>query len=169
MTKTEARLAICPGSFDPITRGHEDIIRRALAFSDRVLVAVAHDPSQIKKGLFQVEERVEAIKEVFASEPRIDAEAFSGLLVNFAEARGASILVRGLRGVVDFEYEFQMALTNRELDPKVESVFLFPSPDNCFLSSTLVREISRHGGDVSRFVSATVLQRIQHRRSELQV
>jgi pantetheine-phosphate adenylyltransferase len=144
-----------------VATGHEDIIRRALRFSDRVLVAVSHDPSQSKKGLFSVDERVAAIREVFAGESAISAEAFSGLLVEFARARGASVVVRGLRNVLDFEYEMQMALVNRELAGDLETVFLAPAAENAFLSSTLIRQVSGLGGDVSRFVSEPVQRRIQ--------
>jgi pantetheine-phosphate adenylyltransferase len=155
------RIAICPGSFDPITVGHEDIIYRSLAFADRVLVAVAHTATQTKRGLFGVAERVEMIRDVFADEPRVEAVDFTGLLVDFAREQGAQLIVRGLRAVSDFEYEFQMALMNRELYPAVETVFLAPDVEHSFLSSSLVREISALGGDVSRFVSPSVLKRLE--------
>ena len=163
MTKPTPLVAICPGSFDPITVGHEEIIRRSLLFADRVLVAVSHRATHAKQGMFPVAERVAMIREVFAGEPRIEAADFQGLLVDFARERGARILVRGLRAVSDFEYEFQMALMNRELFPELETVFLAPNAEHSFLSSSLVREIGSLGGDVSRFVSPAVLPRLQKR------
>ena len=159
--RPEGVIAVCPGSFDPITRGHEDIIRRALRFADRVIVAVSHRPSQTKKGLFSVDERVGMIREIFSAEPRIEAAEFGGLLVDFASERGATLIVRGLRNVLDFEYEWQMSLMNRELAPSIDTVFLSPAADKSFVSSSLVREISSLGGDVSPFVSDAVLNRIQ--------
>jgi pantetheine-phosphate adenylyltransferase len=160
---SEPRIAICPGSFDPVTMGHEEIIRRSLRFADRVVVAVAHRASQAKNTLFTVEERVEMIGEVFADEPRVESTAFDGLLVDFARDRGATLLVRGLRAVSDFEYEFQMALMNRELAPGIETVFLAPDLDYSFLSSSLVREVARLRGEVDRFVSPVVRRRLAER------
>lgn len=154
------RIAICAGSFDPITLGHEDVVRRALAFADRVIVAVAHKATQQKRGMFTVEERLELIRETFADEPRVEAAEFEGLLVDFARARGAALVVRGLRSVADFEYESQMARMNRALHPGLETLFLASSPETSFVSSTLVREISALGGDVSPFVSPTVLRHL---------
>jgi pantetheine-phosphate adenylyltransferase len=162
MSRTE-RIAICPGSFDPITLGHQDIVRRALSFADRVVVAVAHKASQTKSGMFSVDERISLIEEVFADQPAVEAAEFDGLLVDFARSRGAALVVRGLRGVQDFEYEFQMALMNRELDPALETVFLAPDASRSFLSSSLVREIATLGGDVSPFVAEPVLRRLQQR------
>ena len=158
-----ARIAVCAGSFDPITVGHEDIVRRALTFADRVIVAVAHRATQAKRGVFSVEERLELIRAVFAGEPRVEAAEFQGLLVDFAESRGASLVVRGLRGVTDFEYEFQMALMNRAMRPAIETVFLPTSPESSFISASLVREIASLGGDVSAFVSPVVLERLRGR------
>ena len=158
------RVAICPGSFDPITLGHVDIIRRSFAFADRVIVAVAHSATQTKSGLFGVEERVAMIRETFADDPRIEATAFQGLLVNYAREVGAGVVVRGLRAVSDFEYEFQMALMNRDIGKgQVETVFLAPDVEHSFLSATLVRQIASLGGDVSRFVTAPVLRRLNER------
>jgi pantetheine-phosphate adenylyltransferase len=159
----EPLVALCPGSFDPITVGHEEIIRRSLRFADRVLVGVAYSASQVKRGIFDVDERVAMITEVFADEPRVEAVAFQGLLVDFARAQGAKLVVRGLRAVSDFEYEFQMALMNRELNPDLETIFLAPDADRSFLSSSLVREIASLGGDVARFVSPPVLARLDQR------
>lgn len=157
------RVVVCPGSFDPITVGHEDIVRRSLRLADRVIVAVAHRASQQKSGLFSVTERVEMIRDVFAEEPRVEATDFTGLLVDFARERGAPIIVRGLRAVSDFEYEFQLALMNRQLGPGVETVFMAPDAQHSFLSASLVREIAALGGDVEPFVSPPVLRRLRER------
>jgi pantetheine-phosphate adenylyltransferase len=156
-----ARIAVYPGSFDPFTNGHEDIVRRALRFCDRVVVAIAHTASQQKSGMFSVAERLEMIREVFAGEDRVDAVGFDGLLVEFARSRHATLVVRGVRGVRDFEYELQMAMMNREMFPELETVFLTPAADRSFVASSLVREIALLGGDVSRFVSAPVFARVR--------
>ena len=156
----ETRRAIYPGSFDPITNGHEDIVRRALTFADEVVVAVAHTATHTKQGLFGIEERVALITEVFRAEPRVRVADFEGLLVEFARAQGARLLIRGLRAVSDFEYEFQMALMNRQLDEEVETIFLAPDVRYSYLSASLVREIARLGGDVSPFVAPIVLERL---------
>jgi pantetheine-phosphate adenylyltransferase len=155
--------AIYPGSFDPITRGHEDIVRRTLRFADRVVVAVGHRATQSKNALFSVDERLELIREVFADEGAIEAAAFEGLLVDFARERGIHLIVRGLRFVSDFEYEFQMALMNRDLEPDVETLFLAPDARYSYLSASLVREIASLGGDVSAFVAPVVQQRLLER------
>lgn len=161
MSRDGPTIAIYPGSFDPITLGHEDLVRRTLRMADRVVVAVAHTATQSKRGLFSVEERVEIIREVFDGDPRVEATAFEGLLVEFARARGARFVARGLRAVSDFEYELQMAQMNRSLWPDVETIFLAPEVDYSFLSSSLVREVASLGGDVARFVSPKVLARLQ--------
>jgi pantetheine-phosphate adenylyltransferase len=158
-----ARIAICPGSFDPVTVGHEDIVHRSLRLADRVIVAVGHRATQAKQGLFPVAERLELIRTVFADEPRVEAAEFDGLLVDFARARGATLVVRGLRGVADFEYELQMAHTNRALRPELETVFLATSAESSFISASLVREVAALGGDVTRFVSPAVRDRLQSR------
>jgi len=163
MSSSEPRIAIYPGSFDPLTLGHEDIARRSLRLADQVVVAVAHTNSQSKPGLFSVEERLEMLKEAFEDEDRIECTSFKGLLVDFARARGAGMIVRGLRAVSDFEYEFQMAQMNRELMEPVETVFLTPDLGYSFLSASLVREVARLGGDVTNFVSPGVLTRLQAR------
>ncbi len=147
------RIAVYPGSFDPITRGHEDLIHRSLAFVDKVVVAVAINSA--KQPLFSLQERVALIQQC-VREPRVDVRAFDGLLVNFAQSVGASLIVRGLRAVSDFEYEFQMALMNRNLGPTIETVFLVPASDLTYLSSSLVREVARFGGDVSALVHPAV-------------
>jgi pantetheine-phosphate adenylyltransferase len=161
----EETKAIYPGSFDPLTLGHEDIARRSLKFVDQLVIAVAHTATQQKDRLFSTEERVEMIKECFAGEPRIEVLEFSGLLVDFCKKVGASMVVRGLRAVSDFEYEFQMALMNRSLAPSLEMVFMTPGVEYTFLSASLVREVACLGGDVSRFVSPTVLRRLKEKIS----
>lgn len=147
------RVAVYPGSFDPVTRGHEDLIRRSLVFVDRVIVAVAVNVA--KQPLFTLEERVALLRETVRL-PGVEVQSFEGLLVEFAQRAGASVIVRGLRAVSDFEYEFQMALMNRNLDPKLETVFLVPAFDLTYLSSSLVREVARFGGDVSQLVHPAV-------------
>jgi pantetheine-phosphate adenylyltransferase len=159
------RVALCPGSFDPLTLGHEDIVRRALSFADRVIVAVSHSPTTAKRGMFEVEERVEMIREAFADEPRVEAAAFQGLLVELARERGAGLVVRGVRGVVDWEYESQMAVMNRRLLPTLETVVLAADPMHAHVSSTLVRQIAALGGDVAPFLSPAVLRRVTEKVS----
>jgi len=154
------RIAVYPGSFDPVTKGHEDLIRRSLAFVDRVVVAVAVNVA--KQPLFTLEERVGLIRETVRL-PGVDVQSFDGLLVEFARRIGASVIVRGLRAVSDFEYEFQMALMNRNLDPKLETVFLVPAFDLTYLSSSLVREVARFGGDVSQLVHPAVQQALKRK------
>ena len=152
---TPPRVAVYPGSFDPITRGHEDLVRRSFAFADRVVIAVAVNAA--KSPLFTVEERVALIRQAI-THANVEVQSFEGLLVDFARRVGASMLVRGLRAVSDFEYEFQMALMNRNLAPQIETVFLVPAFDMTYLSSSLVREVARHGGDVASLVHPAVLQ-----------
>jgi pantetheine-phosphate adenylyltransferase len=158
---TKSRLAIYPGSFDPLTRGHEDIVIRALGFAEKVVVAVAHRRTQQKSGLFSIQERVEMIQEVFKDEPRVEAAEFDGLLVEYARKRNARLMIRGLRAVSDFEYEFQMALMNRQLWPDIETIFLAPDTQYSYLSASLVREIASLGGDVTDFVPPVVLERLK--------
>ena len=166
MTPVQPLVAIYPGSFDPITKGHEDVARRSLRLADRVLVAVARTASPAKGNLFSVEARLEMVQEVFRDDDRIEACQFDGLLVDFAREVGAQFVIRGLRAVSDFEYEFQMAQMNRELWSGVETIFLTPDQKYSFLSASLVREVSRLGGDVSRFVSEPVLRRLQKASGE---
>lgn len=163
MSGSSPLVAIYPGSFDPITKGHEDLIRRCLNIVDTVVVAVAHTATQSKQGMFSVQERVELIQAVFGGDERVVVESFQGLMVDFARAKGARLIVRGLRAVSDFEYELQMAQMNRELFPELETVFLAPEVEFSFLSSSLIREISSLGGDVTRFVSDPVLARLKAR------
>ena len=144
------RTAIYAGSFDPLTRGHEDLIIRSLEFVDRLIVAVAINSA--KQPLFTTDERVQLIRSALAGESRVEVKAFGGLLVDFAAREGANLLIRGLRAVSDFEYEYQMALMNRHLSAKLETVFMIPSLDTTYISASLVREIARYGGDVSSLV-----------------
>lgn len=142
--------AAYPGSFDPITKGHVDIIRRGLKIFDKILVAVLENPK--KNPLFTTKERVEMIEEEFADEKNVEVKAFHGLLVEFAKNNDAKIVIRGLRAISDFEYEFQMALMNRKLNPEIETFFMMPSVDYTFLSSKLVKEIYMLGGGLQDFL-----------------
>ena len=155
------KIAIYAGSFDPITRGHEDLIRRSLEFVDRLVVAVATNVS--KQPLFTVEERVEFIHLATDNDPRIEVRQFHGLLVDFARQVGARLLIRGLRAVADFEYEYQMALMNRHLSPRLETVFMVPSLDTTYISASLVREVARYGGEVSDLVHPAVAAALSDR------
>lgn len=146
--------AIYPGTFDPVTNGHTDLIQRASQLFNEVIVGVAASPS--KKPLFDLEKRVALIEEVTKHLPNVKVVGFSGLLVDFAKSNQANVLIRGLRAVSDFEYEFQLANMNRRLSPDLESVFLTPAEENSFISSTLVKEVALHKGDVSEFVHAEV-------------
>ncbi len=163
MTLNRPVVALYPGSFDPVTLGHEDIARRVLRVADRLVVAVAHSASREKSHLFSIDERLEMLREVLGEEDRIECVAFEGLLVDFVRRTGARFVVRGLRAVSDFEYELQMAQMNREMSPDVESIFLTPDAHLSFLSASLVREVARLGGDVSPFVSPPVLARLRER------
>ena len=149
-----SRIAIYAGSFDPITRGHEDLMLRSLEFVDTLIVAVAINST--KEPLFSIDERVELIRVSVGKDPRIQVRSFGGLLVDLARDVGASLLIRGLRAVSDFEYEYQMALMNRHLSPKLETVFMVPSLDTTYISASLVREVARFGGDVHDLVHPTV-------------
>ena len=155
------RIAIYPGSFDPPTRGHEDLIRRSLRLADHVIVAVATNSA--KQPLFSIDERLGMLRAAVPDEPRVSFEAFDGLLAEFASRMGATMIVRGLRAVSDFEYEFQMALMNRQLHPSLETVFMVPAVDLTYLSSSLVREVARYGGDVSELVPASVAAALRAR------
>ena len=148
------RTAVYAGSFDPITRGHEDLIKRSLQFVDRIIVAVATNVS--KQALFTLDERVAFIRAAVGDDARVDVRQFNGLLVDFAREVGASLIIRGLRAVADFEYEFQMALMNRHLAPGLETVFMVPSIETTYISSSLVREVARFGGDISGLVHPLV-------------
>ena len=144
------RIAVYPGSFDPITRGHEDLVRRSLRFADRVIVAVAENGT--KSPLFTLEERVALARKVLQDEARVEVRTFGGLLVDLARAVQADVVIRGLRAVADFDYEFQMALMNRQLYSELETVFLVPALHLSYLSASIVREVARLGGDVAEYV-----------------
>ena len=146
--------AIYPGTFDPMTRGHEDLVRRAASLFDRVVVGVAH--SRNKKPFFAIEERVEIAREVLGHYPNVKVASFAGLLKDFVREQDGRVIVRGLRAVSDFEYEFQLAGMNRHLMPDVETMFMTPSEQYQFISGTMVREIGLMGGDVSKFVFPSV-------------
>ncbi|MCW5238839.1 pantetheine-phosphate adenylyltransferase [Verminephrobacter eiseniae] len=152
-------LAVYPGTFDPITLGHEDVVRRATQLFERVIVAVA--AGHHKKTLFALDERIEMVRDAVKSYPRVQVESFAGLLRDFVVARGGKAMVRGLRAVTDFDYEFQLAGMNRSLMPQVETVFLTPGDKYQFISSTFVREIAALGGEVHKFVSPAVQERLQ--------
>ena len=152
------RIAVYPGSFDPITNGHVDIIKRGLTLFDRVIIAIMHNPA--KKTLFSIQERMEMIQEAFEDEPRVDVDAFGGLLVDYAEAKNATVVLRGMRAVSDFDYEFQLALMNRHLDRNVQTVFLMTSLRWLYISSSIVKEAARFGGDVSLLVPKSVHSRL---------
>jgi pantetheine-phosphate adenylyltransferase len=155
------RTAIYAGSFDPLTRGHEDLIRRSLEFVDRLVVAVATNVA--KQPLFSVEERVQFIRESVGGDPRVEVRDFHGLLVEFARSVNAQLVIRGLRAASDFEYEYQMALMNRHLAPSVETVFLVPSLDTTYISSSLVREVARFGGSIDDLVHPAVAAALRRR------
>ena len=151
-------IAVYPGTFDPMTLGHEDVVRRATQLFDRVIVAVA--AGHHKKALFSLQERMDMAREAAKAYPQVEVASFAGLLRDFVVARGAKAMVRGLRAVTDFDYEFQLAGMNRSLMPDVETVFLTPSDKYQFISSTFVREIALLGGEVHKFVSPGVNQRL---------
>ena len=153
--------AVYPGTFDPMTLGHEDVVRRATQLFDRVIVAVA--AGHHKKALFSLDERIEMVRGAVKIYPQVTVESFSGLLRDFVVARGGKAMVRGLRAVTDFDYEFQLAGMNRSLMPDVETVFLTPSDKYQFISSTFVREIASLGGEVNKFVSPMVLERLMNK------
>ena len=148
--------AVYPGTFDPITRGHEDLVRRASRLFDQVVVGVAD--SQGKGTFFTLNERIALAREALGALPNVKVDGFSGLLMDFMQAQGSRLIVRGLRAVSDFEFEFQMAGMNRNLYPDVETIFLTPAEQYQFISATMVREIARFGGDVSKFVSPRVAE-----------
>ena len=149
---------IYPGTFDPLTLGHEDLVRRAARLFDQVVLAVAD--SQSKRPCFTPDERVEIAREVLKPYPNVSVMRFSGLLIDFARTQGANVIMRGLRAVSDFEYEFQLAGMNRNLYPEIETLFLTPAENYLFISATLVREIALLGGDVSKFVHPSVAARL---------
>ncbi|MBK7793677.1 MAG: pantetheine-phosphate adenylyltransferase [Betaproteobacteria bacterium] len=155
---------VYPGTFDPFTRGHEDLTRRAARLFDHVVVGVAH--SRSKQPYFTTDERVEMAREVLSAYPNVEVRPFSSLLMDFVHAQGARVILRGLRAVSDFEYEFQMAGMNRNLYPEVETLFLTPGEQYMFVSATIVREIAKFGGDVSPFVHPLVYSRLRAKVAE---
>lgn len=152
------RLAIYPGTFDPMTRGHEDLVRRAAPLFEKLLVGIAESPA--KRPLFTLSERIEIAREVLGDIANVEVVGFNTLLMNFVRERGAKVILRGLRAASDFEYEFQMAGMNRSLYPDIETVFMTPSDQFMFVSATMIREIARLGGDVSKFVHPSVVQHL---------
>lgn len=161
MSEKNRTRVIYPGTFDPVTNGHLDIIQRAAAMFDEIIIGVAASPS--KKTLFSLDERVELLENSIPHLDNVSVAGFSGLLVDFAATNQANILIRGLRTTVDFEYEFGLTSMYRKLLPGLESVFLTPSEEFAFLSSTIVREVAIHGGDISDFVPAIVSEAIKHK------
>jgi pantetheine-phosphate adenylyltransferase len=156
-------IAVYAGTFDPLTLGHEDLMRRASGLFDRVIVAVAM--GHHKRTLFDVEERLSMVRERAADLPNVSAVPFSGLLTQFLREQGARVVVRGIRGITDFDYEFQMAGMNRNLMPDIETLFLMPSASQQFVSGSFIREISALGGDVAPYVAPSILARLQQRRA----
>jgi len=160
------RVAVYPGSFDPITNGHADLVARSLQVFDKVVVAVAFNPHK-DASWFTPDERVAMIREVFKAEgARVEADKFSGLLVDYAVSKGANVIVRGLRAVADFEYEFQMTMMNRHLVPQVETIFMMTSESHFYTSSRLVKEVVGLGGDVAGLVPDAVLPRLKARAQQ---
>lgn len=155
------RTVIYPGSFDPLTNGHLDVVQRATKLFDRVIVAVAR--SESKRPLFTLEERVQMVSRAIRHLPHVEADAFDGLLMDYVERRSAQAVIRGLRAVSDFEFEFQLALMNRKLNERIETIFMMPKDTYTFLSSRIVKEIASLGGDVSPFVPAHVRTALAHR------
>ncbi|MBI5776619.1 MAG: pantetheine-phosphate adenylyltransferase [Nitrospirae bacterium] len=155
------KIGVYPGTFDPITHGHADIIARSLRVFDKIIVAVAPNPT--KRPLFDLAERVEMIKLVTKGLPHVEVVTFKGLLVDYVQKRKAHAVIRGLRAISDFEYEFQMALVNRKLNKSVETVFLMPSEEYSYLTSTLIKEVARFGGRLTDFLHPQVAQRLLQR------
>ncbi|MBQ7809650.1 MAG: pantetheine-phosphate adenylyltransferase [Clostridia bacterium] len=155
------KTVICPGSFDPVTKGHMDIIERASKLFDKVIVAVLNNA--VKNPSFTIEERMGLLKETTGHLTNVEIETFDGLLVDFAKLKGASAVVKGLRAVTDFEYEFQMSMINKKLCPEVETIFLNTSQEYMYLSSSVVKQIARAGGDISMFVPEEIHHKIVDR------
>lgn len=158
------RLAVYPGTFDPITNGHVDILRRSLKIFDRVVVALAENIR--KTPLFTLAERRAMIADALGSEPNLEVDAFQGLLAEYCRRRGATVVIRGLRALADFEYEFQLAHMNRRLAPDVETMFLMTGEDSFYVSSSLVKEVALMGGDVSRMVPSSVAAALADKRKQ---
>jgi len=157
-------LAVYPGTFDPITNGHVDILRRSLKIFDRVVVALADNVR--KTPLFSLEERRAMITEALGGDPRIEVDAFQGLLAEYCQRRGATVVIRGLRALADFEYEFQLTHMNRRLAPDVETLFLMTGEESFYVSSSLVKEVGLMGGDVSRMVPSSVAAALTQKRKQ---
>ncbi len=155
------KIGLYPGTFDPITHGHTDLIRRSLRMFEKIIVAVAPNPS--KHPMFNLAERLEMVRLVTKEIPNVEVTTFDGLLVNFARQIGAHALIRGLRAISDFEHEFQMALVNRKLAESVETVFLMPSEEYSYLSSTIIKEVASHGGNLTEFLHPDVARRLEAR------
>lgn len=153
-------IAICPGSFDPVTKGHLDIITRSSKMFDKVIVVVMSNAKKINSTSFTIEERMEMIRRSVADLPNVEVDHSEGLLADYAAKKNASAIVKGLRAVTDFEYEFQMALANKKMNPEVETVFLTTSAENMYLSSSMVKQIASMGGDISDFVPEVIHQDI---------
>ena len=165
LVRPQMLCVVYPGTFDPFTRGHEDLVRRAAGLFDRVVVGIAD--SESKRPFFTTAERIEMTREVLAPFGNVEVMGFSGLLMDFVASQGARIVIRGLRAVSDFEYEFQMAGMNRNLYPDVETLFLTPAEQYTFISSTIVREIAKFGGNVSGFVAPLVADRMRAQVAQL--
>jgi pantetheine-phosphate adenylyltransferase len=159
--RPDGSLAVFPGSFDPITNGHLDVVDRALRVFDRVRMAILMNPE--KQPLFTVDERVEIIRETYRGNRRVEVDTFSGLLVDYAQRVGASVIIRGIRAISDFEYEFQMALMNRRLNPQIETVFMMPAESYSYVSSRLVKEVFQLGGRVTDVVPPVVERRLSEK------
>ena len=155
------KTAVCPGSFDPVTYGHLDIIRRAAGMFDRVIVAVMTNSS--KQPMFTKEERVEFLRRATAGLDNVEIDSFDGLLADYARQKNAAVIVKGLRAMSDFEYEFQMALANKKLNPTSDTVFLTTASQNMYLSSSLVKQIAQFGGDISDFLPSQIVDRVASR------
>ena len=160
---SDGRVAICPGTYDPVTYGHLDIIGRAANVFDRVVVGVVNQPTRKQQTVFSAEERMAFLENAVAAHPNVEVEVFSILLVEFARERGAGVVVKGLRAISDFEYEFEMNQLNRKLAPEIESVYIIASPDYSFLSSTGVKEMATFGADVSDLVPPPVAEALVER------
>ena len=154
-------IAVYPGSFDPITNGHLDLIQRGLKVFDRIIVAVA--TNTFKKSIFTIEERMEMIRVSLADQPKVSIDSFEGLLVHYARRRNARVILRGLRAVTDFEYEFQLAMMNRRLEPEIETVFLMTGLRWVFLSSSILKEAAVHGGDIEGMVPEIVVRMLKEK------
>jgi pantetheine-phosphate adenylyltransferase len=165
-TSSDGRSAVYPGTFDPITRGHEDLVRRAARLFGKVVLAVAESP--VKQPFFPLAERVEMAREILADLANVEVRGFNCLLMHFVQKEDAQVIIRGLRAVSDFEYEFQMAGMNRQLFPAVDTIFLTPGEQYMFVSATMVREIARLGGDVNKFVRPAVARRLIERHEAVQ-